>query len=272
MGHTGRTRYPLPHREEAHVSLLAEALFPAELLLLHAAPVYYGLGVPDGDGSAVILIPGLLAPDFYLAPMHWWLSRIGYEPYFAGISCNAQCPNLLIEQCLNATIDRALAETRKRVHLVGHSLGGIMARSIAAQRPREVASVITLGALLQGTVAHRSVLRIVEMLRDRILGEHGGEVLPDCYTVRCTCDFVHSVRRRLPAAVLETAIYTKQDGIVDWRYCTTSDPDNNFEVTGTHIGLVYNPSVYSVIATRLAEAVKHYRTPRKRVPSLDTQQ
>jgi hypothetical protein len=48
------------------------------------------MGIPEGDGSGVVLIPGLLAPDFYLKPMHSWLSRIGYEPYFAGIACNAQ--------------------------------------------------------------------------------------------------------------------------------------------------------------------------------------
>ena len=254
MGHTGRTRPQLPHYEEANVSLLTEALFPAELLLLHASPVYYGLGVSCGDGSAVVLIPGLLAPDFYLAPMHYWLSRIGYQPYFAGITCNAECPNLLIEQCLNETIERAIAETGKRVHLIGHSLGGIMARSIAAQRPSQVASVITLGAPFRRTVAHGSVLRIVETLRNRILGEHRGEVLPNCYTARCTCDFVNSLWRSLPAAVLESAIYTKQDGILDWRCCLTSDSDSNFEVTGTHIGLVYNPSVYSVIAARLIQA------------------
>jgi pimeloyl-ACP methyl ester carboxylesterase len=155
---------------------------------------------------------------------------------------------------LNDAIETALAETGRKVHLIGHSLGGIIARSIAAQRPHDVASVITLGAPFRGTVAHRTVLRAVEMVRDRILGEHSGDVLPDCYTSRCTCDFVDSLRRSIPDSVRETAIYTEQDGIVDWRYCRTDDCENDFEVTGTHIGLVYNPSGYSIIATRLATA------------------
>jgi hypothetical protein len=63
-----------------------------------------------------------------------------------------------------------------------------------------------------------------------------------------------SLKRPMPKAVLETAIYTEQDGIVDWRYCKTNNPDADKEVTGTHIGLVFNPSVYSAIAQRLAEA------------------
>jgi len=88
MGHSRTTE--LRDGEAANLSLWTEALFAAELLLLYAAPVYYGMGIPEGDGSGVVLIPGLLAPDFYLKPMHSWLSRIGYEPYFAGIACNAQ--------------------------------------------------------------------------------------------------------------------------------------------------------------------------------------
>ena len=252
MVHMGRSHITdLKDSQEANVSLWTEAFFGAELLLLHAAPVYYGLGIPHGNGSGVILIPGLLAPDFYLKPLHSWLNRIGYEPYFAGIACNAQCPNLLIEGCLNDTMERALAETGRKVHLIGHSLGGIIARSIAAQRPHDVASVITLGAPFRGNVAHPTVLRVVEMVRDRILDEHNADVLPDCYTARCTCDFVDSLRRSMPHSIQETAIYTEQDGIVDWRYCRTDDCENNFEVTGTHLGLVYNSSVYSIIATRL---------------------
>jgi triacylglycerol lipase len=234
-------------------------LFTAELLLLHAAPVYYGMGIPPGDGSGVVLIPGLLAPDAYLKPMYSWLDRIGYEPYFAGIACNAQCPNLLIEGCLNDAIETSFSDTGRKVHLIGHSLGGIIARSMAAQRPREVASVITLGAPFRGTVAHRTVLRVIEKVRDRILGEHSRNVLPNCYTARCTCDFVESLRRSLPASVLETAIYTEQDGVVDWRYCITEDCDSDFKVTGTHIGLVYNSSVYSIIAARLALAASDRR-------------
>ncbi len=52
----------------------------------------------------------------------------------------------------------------------------------------------------------------------------------------------------------QTAIYTKTDGVVDWQYCLTDDPAQDFEVPGTHIGLAFNPAVYDIIARRLAEA------------------
>jgi pimeloyl-ACP methyl ester carboxylesterase len=244
----------LEDHQEAKVPIWNEALFAAELLLLHASPVYYGLGVPRGNSAAVVLIPGLLCADAYLMPMRWWLERIGYAAIYSGIGFNAECPNILIQECLNGTINEALESSGQRVHLIGHSLGGIMARSIAAQRPKDVASVITLGAPSRGIVAHRSVLGVAERVRLQIVEEHGSGVLPDCYTGRCTCDFVKSARRSMPASVLETAIYTEDDGIVDWHYCTNDDCNTDFAIRGTHIGLAYNPSAYSIIAERLAEA------------------
>jgi triacylglycerol lipase len=240
--------------EEANLPILTELLFAAELILLHAAPVYYGLGAPKGDDSGVVLIPGFLCPDHYLLPLHRWLGRIGYLSFRSGISLNAECPNILIRHCLNDAIDKALDKTGRKIHLIGHSLGGIMARSIAGQRAKDIASVITLGAPFRGTVAHSGILRAADAVRHRILKKHGPGVLPACYTARCTCDFVDSLQRDVPSSVLETAIYTHDDGLVDWRYCKTDNPETDFQVTGTHIGLAFNPSVYGIIADRLAQA------------------
>jgi triacylglycerol lipase len=237
---------------EADVSLWTEALFGAELLLLHASPIYYGFGVPRGDGSGVVVIPGFLGTDLFLMELHAWLGRIGYQPYFSGIGINAECPNLLIQRRLTETIETALAETGRKIHLIGHSLGGVLARSIAGQRPEDIASVITLGAPFRGTVMHRTVLSAAEAVRKGILQKHGPGVLPDCYTGRCTCAFLDSLNRNIPDSVMETAIYTRQDGVVDWRCCITKNRDVDFEVSGTHIGLAPNPSAYSIVADRLA--------------------
>jgi triacylglycerol lipase len=244
------------HKTDSHadISPWTEALFAAEILLLHATPVYYGFGVPRGDDSGVVIIPGFLGTDLYLMELHAWLGRIGYRPYFSGIGINAECPNLLVQRHLNETIARALDETGRRIHLIGHSLGGVIARSVAGQRPRDVASVITLAAPIRGTATSRTVLHAADAIRQRILDEHGKGVLPTCYTGRCTCNFVDSLRRDVPASTLETAIYTRADGIVDWRYCMTKNPEADFEVPGTHIGMAFNPSAYSIVAERLALA------------------
>ena len=240
------------HKAEADISIWKEALFGAELLLLHASPVYYGLGVPHGNGSGVVVIPGFLGTDLYVTHLHAWLQRIGYRPYLSGIGLNAECPNLLIRYRLADTIDKAVKDTGRKIHLVGHSLGGIIARSLAAQRPDDIDSVISLGAPIRGAVLHPSVLNAARIVRAQILTTHGGGVLPDCYTPRCTCNFLSSLRCSIPKTIAETAIYTCDDGIVDWRYCKTGRAEDDFEVPGTHVGLVFNPSVYTIIAERLA--------------------
>ncbi len=249
-------RQPSNHRpeREADIPIWKEALFGAELILLHASPVYYGLGVPRGDGSAVVLIPGFLGSDLYMAHLSAWLSRVGYRPYLSGIHLNAECPNLLIKYRLTEIIEKALRDTRRKIHLIGHSLGGMMARSIAAQQPGDVASVTTLAAPFRGKVLHRSLMQATALVREQVIKEHGKDVLPECYTARCTCEFVNSLECRMAAPVMQTAIYTRDDGFVDWRYCRTGNPNSDFEVAGTHIGLVFNPTVYTIVATRLAQA------------------
>ncbi len=257
---TRTKKRPLVHEPGAAppgISMWQEALVGVELVLLHATPVYYGLGVPHGDGSGVVIIPGFLANDIYLMEMYAWLKRIGYQPYYSGIKMNADCPNLLIGRHLNETMDRARKETGRKLHLIGHSLGGIIARSVAGSRPDEVASVITMGAPFRGTAMHPTVTNMVNLVRRQILRNREENVLPECYTARCTCSFLDSLRRDLPAGIAETAIYTRTDGLVDWRYCIIENPANDFEVTGTHLGLAFNPLIYRIIAHRLADPTSH---------------
>jgi hypothetical protein len=86
------------------------------------------------------------------------------------------------------------------------------------------------------------------------LREHAGQILPGCYTEDCTCDFIASLKAEFPDDVAQTAIYTRSDGIVDWRYCVTGDPEIDCEVSGTHVGLVFNPAVYRILAGRFARS------------------
>jgi hypothetical protein len=90
------------------------------------------------------------------------------------------------------------------------------------------------------------------LVRKQILERHGRSVLPSCYTARCTCEFVESLKGQFPKSVRQTAIYTKADGILDWRVCRTGDPAVDVEVSATHIGMVFSPLVYSIVARRLA--------------------
>jgi triacylglycerol lipase len=256
-------RYSVNGRKEAEVSMWQELFVGFELVQLRLSSIFYGLGAPHGHGEAVILIPGFLGTDSYLVELFSWLRTVGYRSYFSGIGWNAECPNLLIRRRLNETIERAYNATGNRVHLIGHSLGGIIARSVAGQRPDQIASVTTLGSPFRGIGAHPNVLRVSDAIRNRILREHAGRVLPACYTEACTCDFVNSLRMDFPDEVAQTAVYTRNDGIVDWRFCITEDPEIDREVDGTHMGLVFNPAVYRLLAERLARHAAVPDAPRR---------
>jgi pimeloyl-ACP methyl ester carboxylesterase len=242
------------HRDQKAAArpIWREAFVGIEWLALRASPVYYGLGVPRGDRSAVISVPGFLGTDLYLQELHWWLRRIGYRSYLSDIGRNADCLDLLTDRLLG-TIEKAHAETRGMVHLIGHSLGGILVLSAAQLRPDVVASVITLGSPFRGIRSHPMVLEMSKLVRSRIRMARRNQTKPACYTGYCDCDAVSALEAPCPHTIPHTAVYTKTDGIVDWRVCVNEDARSNVEVNGTHVGLVFNPTVYEVIARRLAQ-------------------
>jgi len=128
--------------------LAGAALRPAaELGLLLGDPVYWGWGVPRGDGRPVLVLPGLFAGDDYLQPLRDWLRRSGYSPVKSGIERNPGWSNELLSEL--AELARAEhRRSRQRVTIVGHSMGGLQGRSVAGRIPQIVRHVIALGSPL----------------------------------------------------------------------------------------------------------------------------
>lgn len=240
-------------QKPAAVPIWREALVGLDWASLRGSPLLYGRGVPRGDGSAVVVVPGFLFSDWYLFELRAWLRRIGYQAKTSRIGRNADCPDVLCGRLL-ATVEAARAATARRVHLVGHSLGGTLARSLAARRPELIASVTTLGSPFRGIRAHPLVLRASSRVRAAVLERRGAYTRPACFTGYCPCDTVTGLERTFPPSVPQLAIYTRRDGIVDWRYCVNDDPRTNVEVGGTHLGLVVNAAVYRLVAAHLAGA------------------
>ncbi|HTS25425.1 MAG TPA: hypothetical protein VMH81_06105 [Bryobacteraceae bacterium] len=244
----------IPHEKiSRNTPILSELCLLAEVALLRFSPAYYGFGVPRGDGSAVVLIPGLVCLDAMLFELHRWLERIGYQPYYSGFGLTADCPNELA-RILGDVIDRASAETGgRRVHLIGHSLGGVFARREATLRVEQIASVITLGTPFRGHVAHPLLFEIGEWLQQAIR-ERRKDVSPLCASTMCGCEFGRSLQNRFPESVRQTSIYSRNDGLVGWHYCLTGIEGVDVEAHGTHLGMPFSAEVYEIIARRLAEA------------------
>lgn len=235
--------------KSANRPIWRETLWGVDYLALKTSKVYYGLGVKRGDGSAVIVVPGFMGTDHYLTELYLWLWRVGYKPFYSGIGWNRECLNTMTER-LKKTVDRAYAATGKPVHLIGHSLGGILSRSAAVQENPKIASVIALGSPFRGIASHPLVKYRADQVRADLVRRNPEK--PDCFTGFCDCDAIAALSQPLPPEARQTAIYTKSDGIVDWKSCVSLKPANNFEVSGTHVGLVVNPQVYRIIAERLA--------------------
>jgi len=233
--------------------LWREAAWPLEWLALRLSPAYYGCVGHRGSGGPVVVVPGFLASDLYLAELHLWLGRAGYRPVFSDIGRNADCPDVLLERLIE-TVDGVHERTGRKVQIIGHSFGGVLARAAAGRRPEGVSQVITLAAPFRFLRAHRLVLEAARLL---------GELLPPPYVrprphrdhshaTRCSCKFLRE-ELEWPPGVRRAAIYSRNDGVVDWRACLEEDPGLNFEVRGTHTGLVLNPEVYGLLARLLAE-------------------
>lgn len=236
-------------QQAIRIPIWREAKLLPEWLQLKTAPVFYGRGIPRGNGAAVVTIPGFLCSDLYTNCLTKWLQRIGYHAYPSGLKRNNDCIEKLLHRVLT-TVENGAVETGGKVHLIGHSLGGVLARIAATQRPELVASVITLAAPFRGIRAHSYILWLGSRVRQRIQAAD----VPHCFTGFCDCPSVLALQTAWPDSVPNCAIYTKADGIVDWRMCVNEDDASNFEVSGTHVGLVFNAEVYRLIAQKLSEA------------------
>lgn len=237
--------------EKADLPFWREAFAGVDYLRLKTSAVYYGFGVPRGNRTPVVIVPGFLGADFYLLEMYFWLMRLGYRPYFSRIGHNAKCPDILTHRLL-ATVNRAFAETGQPVHIIGHSFGGVLARGVAFRKPERVASVTMMGSPFGGTQVSRWILGMISHVKRYTHKVHARN--KDCFSVDCHCGFACTMRDTFPHYIPQTAIYTKSDGVVAWGSCITGNADDDVEVGGTHIGLAWNPEVYKVIAKRLHEA------------------
>lgn len=221
-------------------SLWLEQRASFELAQLYRNPVYYGAGVPRGDGSPVLLIPGFMGSDNYLSVMRGWLRRTGYRPYTSGIYFNAG-PVITLLSGLLRRLDTVSTAEGRPLTIIGHSLGGVFGRVLAVLRPDLVTHVITLGSPLSGDgrqAAHPMVRRMADLL----LREGSG---PALVLERQLENELFA--GALPDGVRLTCIYTHEDAVVRWQSCIDDDPRTAAHpVRGSHSGLAWNADVYSI--------------------------
>lgn len=202
-----------------------------------------GAGLPAGHGHTVIVFPGFLAPDAATAPLRKRLKALGYRP--AGWK---QGINFGLKQGLLGRMTRMVRATeardRRKVSLVGWSLGGLYAREIAKRAPECVRLIVTLGTPSSGDMRANNAWRLYERLND-----HKVDNPP-----------IEGDLAELPPVPL-TSIYTASDGIVAPECVKIGNGPSweTLEVSGSHIGLAWNAEALAIIADRLAQPEGEWR-------------
>jgi triacylglycerol lipase len=246
----------LPHPSFPPVPpLWREGRIGLEWAALRRSDLLRGAGLPPGEGRGVLLIPGFMAGDGSLATLTGWLRGAGWHTKRAGIRANVSCSEAAcgrIEQRLESLAER----TGGRVTLIGQSRGGVFAKALAARRPELVAGIVTLGAPIRSQLAvHPLVLAQVG-----VVAALGGSRFPGllswrCLRGECCAPFREALQRPFPDEVGYVALYSRTDGIVDWRSCLDRDADALVEVRGSHCGMSVNADAYRAIGRALGSFI-----------------
>ena len=210
----------------------------------------YASMTPVRATDPVVLVPGFMAGDSTLSLMSRHLRKLGYRTYRSTMHANVGCTQEA-SYALERRIEAISIKRERKVTIVGHSLGGLLARGIAARRPDLVDGIITMGSPLLAPGAIHSVLAfdlaVVIALRRAGLGGMMGD---DCTSGDCARLSWEEARQDLDPAVSFTSVFSRRDGVIDWRGCL--DPGaETVEVRTSHLGMAIDPVVFDVVTDAL---------------------
>jgi pimeloyl-ACP methyl ester carboxylesterase len=152
--------------------------------------------------------------------------------------------------------------------VIGQSRGGSLAKVLGRRRPDLVTGVVTLGSPQLDPLAVHPLVRLqVEAVG--ALGSLGAPGLfrRSCLNGDCCADFWQQLAGPLPAGVGFVSVYSKSDGVVDWRACLDPSADEQVEIASSHLGMAVSPAAWTAVAgalDRFARAEARRRGPAKR--------
>lgn len=185
-----------------------------------------------GSGQRAVVLPGYSTNDAFLTPLRTFLKTRNHEAVGWGLGTNGGDVAGYVAQVRENLLSSGAEH--EPVNLIGWSLGGVIAREVARDRPDIVSRVVTFGTPLLGpryTTAR------------------------EAYSAEQIADIEKQIDERAPDLidVPVTAVFSRNDNIVDWRTCVdlATPGIEHVEVTSTHIGMTIDPEVWEVIANRL---------------------
>jgi pimeloyl-ACP methyl ester carboxylesterase len=200
---------------------------------------------PKGDGHPVLLLPGFGAGDVSLEPLRAFLKSRHYHVETWGLGRNVGF-NRKFANVIEQKVRFLHHRHRRKVSLVGWSLGGVFAFYVAHVAPECVRSAISLGSPLRLDPDAHPPAGVKAMYR--VLSQPMGTVAHQARS--------RSRAMRAPPPVPSTCIFSEHDGFVAPAQATLEgDPENheNVRVASSHMGLGFNRRVLWIVADRLAQ-------------------
>jgi len=193
---------------------------------------------PHGDGHAVMILPGFFGDDGYSAAFRRFLAKRNYAVHGWGLGRNMG-PREGVLEGMADRLEDLYDSYGGQVSLVGHSLGGIYARELARMMPDKVRQVISLGSPFGegrlGASYPGKIFAALNPMEDLPLDQ---DVLP------------------MAPPVPTTAVYSHGDGVVNWKTAVQHnghEQTQNIRVRGSHCAMTLNPTVWFIVAERLAQ-------------------
>ncbi|MGK5092980.1 alpha/beta hydrolase [Deltaproteobacteria bacterium TL4] len=202
--------------------------------------------LPVGHGEPIVFIPTFPWGEVSGNVLKSFLKRLGYCSLTLGIHQFIFSLTLFREilvQRLNQ-----LAAMEGPLVLIGHSVGGLFARDIAAQHPELVRHVITLGMPIMSFSQQPSEQTLQNIPVSWQLPIYENRTL------------FQELKHRMiaPISVPSTIIWNTQDQTTQPSASVMQSGEQIIEVDSTHLGLIFNWNVFHVIAEVLSNAYFAY--------------
>lgn len=192
---------------------------------------------PRGQGQSVLLLPGYGAGDISTLLLKSYLRMLGYRARGWGLGRNVGDAAELLPRVLKRAAFLA-KRGQGKVHLIGWSFGGYLARELARERADLIDRVITLGTPVVGGPKYTA---FAQSFQRRGI---------DLEAIASAIEMRNQIAMCTPVV----AIYSRRDTIVAWQACIDRNGANveHVEVRTSHFGFGFCPEVYKIIAQRLA--------------------
>ena len=185
----------------------------------------------------MLILPGYGGGDGSTAALKIYLKFLGYRARGWGLGRNRGSAADLMPKVLKRVSSLA-HRSEQKVHLIGWSFGGYLARELARERADLIGQVITMGTPVIGGPKYTVVARRFHR-RGIDLEAMAAEI---------------EMRNRVAITIPVLALYSRRDAVVAWQACIDANAQNveHIEVRTTHFGFGFSPEVYKIIAQRLA--------------------